>query len=230
MTQGSSTPPKKRIALPVIVEGKYDKIALTSLFEGNIYVTNGFSIFNAKEKQALFRRIAGERGVILLTDPDGGGKQIRSFLLGILPRERVHSLNVPKIAGKERRKSAPSRAGTIGVEGMDRAVLERVFAPFLLDPDDGDASDIPKKSNKMITKVDFFEDHLTGCPDAKRNRQRLARHLSLPDDMTANALLEAANLLLGYEAYKAALVALAENAAKEAEPLSEIASRENGIL
>ena len=90
---------KKKLTLPVIVEGKYDKNTLSQIFDGVIIPVGGFGIFNSKEKQALLRKI-GKDGVILLTDSDGGGKQIRSFLSGILPKDAVHHLYIPKIAGK----------------------------------------------------------------------------------------------------------------------------------
>ena len=189
---------KKKISLPIIVEGKYDKNTLSQIFDCTVLATGGFSVFNSKEKQALLRRICAD-GAIVLTDSDGGGKQIRSFLNSILPKDKIHNLYIPKIEGKERRKSAPSKAGTLGVEGMSREVLERVLAPFTAD---GKNEKETEKSAKMITKVDFFEDKLTGCDNASANRATLCHHCNLPEDMTPNALLEAMNILYGYEEYK----------------------------
>lgn len=185
---------KKKISLPIIVEGKYDKNTLSQIFDCTVLATGGFSVFNSKEKQALLRRICAD-GAIVLTDSDGGGKQIRSFLNSILPKDKIHNLYIPKIEGKERRKSAPSKAGTLGVEGMSREVLERVLAPFALDCK---MEKETEKSAKMITKVDFFEHKLTGFPNSSERRRELCRLAQLPDDMTPNALLEALNLLYGY--------------------------------
>ena len=185
---------KLKISLPIIVEGRYDKSTLSGFVDATIITTGGFSIFNNKEKQALLRRLAGD-GVIILTDSDGGGKQIRAFLQGILPPDRIHNIYIPKIAGKESRKRKPSKSGTLGVEGMDKDTLLRLLSPFA----DGEKS---TKSGKMITKVDFFTDKLTGCEGASENRAILCRECGLPDDMTPNALLEAMNLLYGYEEYK----------------------------
>ena len=185
---------KLKISLPIIVEGRYDKSALSGFLDATIITTGGFSIFNNKEKQALLRRLSAN-GVIILTDSDGGGKQIRSFLSGILPSDKIHNLYIPKIAGKESRKRKPSAAGTLGVEGMDKEIILHLLEPFT----DGKT---PTKEGKMITKVDFFTDKLTGCEGAGENRARLCRECGLPDDMTPNALLEAMNLLYGYEEYK----------------------------
>lgn len=186
---------KVKITLPIIVEGRYDKSSLMGYLDAKIITTDGFSIFNDKEKQALLRRI-GEGGVILLTDSDGGGKQIRKFLQGILPADKIHNLYIPKIEGKESRKRKRSAAGVLGVEGMDKDTILRLLTPFI----EGENKD---KEVKMITKVDFFLDKLTGCESASENRARLCQMCNLPDDMTPNALLEAMNLLYGYDEYKA---------------------------
>ena len=188
---------KPKIKYPIIVEGKYDKNTLSQIFDCTVLVTGGFGIFNAKEKQVLLRRIA-EDGVIVLTDSDGGGKQIRSFLSGILPKDKIHNLYIPKIEGKERRKRGASKAGTLGVEGMEKDVLSRVLAPFIVS-DDGK---IPSfKGERTITKLDLFEHKLTGYPNSSERRAALCRAAALPEDMTPNALVEVMNLLFGYEGF-----------------------------
>ena len=185
---------KVKITLPIIVGGRYDKSALAGYIDANIITTGGFSIFNDKEKQALLRRI-GANGIIVLTDSDGGGKQIRRFLSGILPPDKIHNLYIPKVAGKESRKRKAGKEGILGVEGMEKDTILRLLAPFT----DGEKQ---IKSGKMITKVDFFFDRLTGCEGASENRAALCRICDLPEDMTPNALLEALNLLYTYDEYK----------------------------
>lgn len=71
---------KPTLRYPVIVEGKYDKIKLDSLFNGQILPLDGFRIFKNAEKKAFFRRLAEKTPLIVLTDPDGGGKVLRRFL------------------------------------------------------------------------------------------------------------------------------------------------------
>lgn len=185
---------KYRITLPIIVEGRYDKSALMGFLDARIITTGGFSIFNDKEKQSLIRRI-GEGGIIILTDSDGGGKQIRKFLSSIITSDKIHNLYIPKVEGKEARKKKPSKAGTMGVEGMEKDVILRLLEPFTEGKNQ-------ENVGKMITKVDFFLDKLSGCPDSSQKRRALCKLCDLPDDMTANALLEAMNLLYGYEEYK----------------------------
>ena len=186
---------KKRISLPIIVEGKYDKITLDSVFDCTVITTDGFGIFKSKEKQLLLRRIAKD-GIILLTDSDAGGRQIRSFLKSILPPEKIHNLFVPRIEGKERRKQKGGKEGTLGVEGMPREVLERVLSPFV------SGEKLDTGTVMPVTKLDFFEDGLSGNKDSSKKREQLCLLMNLPTDMTANALLEAVNLLYTREEYK----------------------------
>ena len=200
---------KYKIALPIVVEGKYDKNTLSQIFDATVIYVGGFSVFNSKEKQALIRKIAAN-GIILLTDSDGGGKQIRAFLNGILPKEKVHNLYIPQIKGKERRKSAPSRAGTLGVEGMDRETLVRILSPFIVAEQNGTdphtrVEFCEQKERKMLTKLDFFADGLSGADNATEKRARLALYFELPPDMTANALLEALNIITDYDGYRTAV-------------------------
>ena len=186
---------KIKIALPIIVEGRYDKSCLLGFIDATVITTGGFSVFNNKEKQALIRKLAEAGGVILLTDSDGGGRQIRSFLSGILPSDKIHNLFIPKVPGKEPRKSRPSKSGTLGVEGMEKEVLLRLLSPFAC----GKAEN---KNKKNITKLDFFEDRLTGADNSAKRRSELCRIAGLPEDMTAKSLIEALNLLYTYEEYK----------------------------
>ena len=193
---------KIKISLPIIVEGKYDKNTLLQLFDATVITVGGFGVFNSKEKQCLIRKLS-VNGIIVLTDSDGAGKVIRSFLNGIVPKEKIFNLYIPKIKGKEKRKTSPSKEGYLGVEGMGREELERVFSPFISLPD-GEGV-IPRKSQEMITKVDFYMDKLSGSENSTLRRDELAKYFDLPDGMTANALLDALNILTDKEGYKRAV-------------------------
>lgn len=183
-----------KISLPVVVEGRYDKSTLASVIDARIITLEGFAVFNSKEKQALIRRV-GQGGLILLTDPDGGGTQIRSFIRSILPKDKVYNLYIPKIPGKERRKNAPSRAGLLGVEGMSADLLRELFLPFVGRGRDELCPEDP------VTKMDMYLRGMSGGPDAKTRRAALAEALGLPQDMTANSLLDAINVISGREEF-----------------------------
>ena len=194
---------KLKISMPIIVEGRYDKITLSSIVDAPIIVLDGFSVFNSKQKQQLLLRLAGERGIILMTDSDGGGRQIRSFIASIIPKDKLYHLHIPKIPGKERRKRAPSRSGILGVEGMDRETLARLLSPFV--------SDGEIVLREPITKLDLYRDGLSGGEGSGEKRRILAKSLGLPDDLSANALIEAINLLCGRDGYASAVSSLFGN-------------------
>lgn len=190
-----------RIDRPVVVEGKYDKIRLQSVIDAEIVVTDGFRIFRETEKAALLRRIAEKNGVLVLTDSDGGGLVIRNFINAILPKEKRIHLYIPPIPGREKRKTADSREGLLGVEGMENETLRALFLPYA-----AGKTDAPEK--EPITKLDLYEDGLTGRADSKKKRLALAEAASLPRNLSAGALLEALNLLYDKTSYRALLASL----------------------
>ena len=189
-----------KIPFPVIVEGKYDKLRLESVIEGQILTTDGFGVFSKQEKSMLFRALAEKTPLIVLTDSDGAGKLIRAHLTGAIPQGRLIHLYTPRVAGVEKRKSAPSAEGVLGVEGMERAFLRELFLPYA----DADAV-LRRTSENPLSKVDLYEDGLTGGTDSRARRDTLAEKLGLPAGMTPNALLSALRVLCTYEEYCAAV-------------------------
>ena len=190
---------KLKIPYPVVVEGKYDRLRLLSVMEGQIITTDGFGIFKKQEKLALLRALAARTPIIVLTDPDGAGTLIRAHITSSIPKERLIPLYVPQTKGKEARKKAPSAAGLLGVEGQEVDTLYRLLAPF--------AKDAPV-TRASISKTDLYTSGLTGCADAAARRNKLAAHFSLPSDMTPNALLAALNIITSKQEYEAAVAAL----------------------
>ncbi len=191
---------KLHIPFPVVVEGRYDKIRLSNIIEAQIIPTDGFGLFKKEEKRLLLRRLAEVSPLLVLTDSDGGGRIIRSHLAGMLPPDRILHLYIPQIKGKERRKTKASAAGTLGVEGMDDNLLYELFRPFAATATDGT---LARARENPLSKVDLYEDSLTGAADSARRRDELAARLGLPSGMSANALLEALRLLLTYREYRA---------------------------
>ena len=192
-----------RIREAIVVEGRYDKNTLSQLVDTVILETSGFGIFKDKERLALFRRLAEERGLIILTDPDGAGFVIRNFLKGSIPLDRVKHAYVPDILGKERRKRTPGKEGKLGVEGMRPQQLEqalrRAGATFLDEAADG------AMSRRPITKADLFTLGLSGGPGASEKRRALLQKLALPEHLSPNAMLEVLNALCSYEELAVAL-------------------------
>ena len=189
----------RKVKEVIVVEGRYDKNALSQVVDATVITLGGFSVFNDKEKLDFLRRLAEKQGLIVLTDSDGAGFVIRNYLKGALPKDLVKQAYIPDIYGKERRKRAPGKEGKLGVEGMKPDVLlaslERAGATFL-----DEESDVAPKRDP-ITKADLFALGLTGGQDSSAKRQSLLRKLDLPEHLTANGLLEALNLLYTREEF-----------------------------
>ncbi|MCD7734868.1 MAG: DUF4093 domain-containing protein [Clostridiales bacterium] len=189
-----------KIQEAIVVEGRYDKNTLSQVVDALIIPTDGFGIFKDGEKARFLRRIARERGLIVLTDSDGAGFVIRNHLKGVIPKKQLKQAYIPDIPGKERRKAKPGKEGKLGVEGMRPEVLEaalRRAGATILDEDE--AAPLPRRE---ITKADFFRDGLTGRPDSAARRERLKARLELPQRLTTNGLLEVLNVLYSYEDYE----------------------------
>ena len=185
-----------RIREAVAVEGRYDKAALENVVDTVIVDTAGFGIFSDKKKLELLRRLARARGLVVLTDSDGGGFLIRNFLRGAIDAAYVKHAYIPDVPGRERRKKSPSKEGLLGVEGMRPEVLEaalrRAGATVL-----GEEPE-PARPRPM-TKADLYELGLSGRPDSARRRALVKSALDMPAGLTANALLDVLNVLSGRE-------------------------------
>lgn len=180
----------RRVSQAIVVEGKHDVIRVQSAVDALVVPTDGFRIFKDKEKMAMLRRLAAVRGLIVLTDSDSAGGVIRNHLLSCIPADQVRQAYIPPIAGKERRKSAPSKEGLLGVEGMDAATvvaaLERAGATF-------EGEDAPVHTSLGLTKADWMALGLSGTADSQSRRDRLATALGVPTYLSANRLLELVN-------------------------------------
>lgn len=183
-----------KIKEAIIVEGRYDKITLDSVCDALVVPTYGFSIFTDRERLSYIRSLAEKTGIIILMDSDAAGFKIRNFLKEQIQSGLVRDAYIPALPGKEKRKSRPSREGTLGVEGVSADVLKEV----LLSVATQDESD-----KTPVTEADFYADGLLGNTDAARRRSLLALHLSLPPRLSRKALLSAVNALMTYDDYKA---------------------------
>ena len=185
--------------IPIVVEGKYDKMKLTEVVDATFITTDGFGIFNKKEKLALIKRLS-ENGVVLLCDSDGAGGVIRRYIMSALPRDKIYNLYIPKIEGKERRKKAASKEGTLGVEGMEKALLYEMFSS-LAEKLGFAGGDCAARERVPVTKADFYEAGLTGRANSRAMRDAFCKRAGLPDSMTAPALLGAVNILMTKEEF-----------------------------
>lgn len=188
-----------KIKEAVIVEGKYDKIKLSSLIDGLIIETGGFQIFSDREKIELLRRLADTRGLLILTDSDSAGFLIRNHIQSCIPKEKIRHAYIPDLYGKEKRKLYPSKEGKLGVEGIDPEILlESIRRSGASAIEEAGSSEEKRK----ITKLDLYEDGFSGGADSSKKRQVLLRELGLPERLTAKALVPVLNSLVNYEEYQ----------------------------
>ena len=177
---------KIKISQAIIVEGKYDKIKLSSFIDGVIIVTNGFGIYKDKDIVQLIRYYAQRQGIIVLTDSDTAGFKIRGHIKSIVPKGKIINLYAPEILGKEKRKTQPSKEGKLGVEGINVNVLKALFEKA------GVKGEI-KENPSPVTNLDFFQLGITGQKNSSRLREKLLDKLELPKLVSSKALLEIVN-------------------------------------
>ncbi len=192
-----------KIREAIVVEGRYDKNTLSQIVDAPILETSGFGIFKDRQQMALLRRVAEKRGLIIFTDSDGAGFVIRNYIKSAIPGKFLKHAYIPDIPGKEKRKSAAGKEGKLGVEGMSRDVildaLRRAGASI-----DGEEA----LQSRGITKQDLVEMGLSGSPNAGAKRLALLKRCGLPEHMSANAMVQALNLLYSFEELNGILKAL----------------------
>ncbi len=183
---------KIKLSQVIIVEGKYDKIKLGSVVDAAIICTNGFGIYNDPETVSLIRQYAAASGVIILTDSDSAGLQIRNHIKSIIPQGRIINLYIPEIMGKEKRKSTASREGKLGVEGIDPQLLRELFEKAGL-------NDENSTDRELLTRNDLYTLGLSGKADSSSLRKKLCKELGLPLNLSAKALLDYLNTAFAKE-------------------------------
>ena len=187
-----------KLSFPLIVEGKYDKITLENIVDTLIITTNGFAIFKDKEKSALIRNVSEKcGGVIVMSDSDNAGNMIRAYLKNIIgDKAKIINVYVPSIKGREKRKTKESKEGLLGVEGMQKQVIIEALEKS------GAISEVTRQYDRRITKTDMFLCGLSGGADSSLKRKKLLKALSLPQNLSSNALLDIINTYFSYEEFK----------------------------
>lgn len=178
----------------VIVEGKYDKITLENVIDATFVVTNGFGIYNDKNKQQLVKNLCKKNGAVIITDSDSGGNQIRAFLKNLCGGKNIVNVYLPQIIGKEKRKSTPSKEGFIGAEGMSEDIILEALKKS------GVQSSTIQKETK-ITKADLYSYGLSGSENSKLMREHFCEYVLLPKGLSSNAFLDALNSVFTTEEF-----------------------------
>lgn len=184
-----------KLSQPIIVEGKYDKIALENVVEALIIPTNGFSVFKNREQREMIRTLARRYGVIVMTDSDNAGNMIRAYVKKIVGESNIINVYVPQIKGKEKRKTKSGKEGLLGVEGMTPEILVAALERS------GVTGREVADNSKKITKLDLFELGLSGGENSAEKRKELLNFLSLPTNLSPNAMLDILNAIMTYDEF-----------------------------
>lgn len=185
---------KIKISEAVIVEGKYDKIKLSNILDAFIIETNGFAVFKDKTKLSFIKKLAKERGIIILTDSDHAGFMIRNYISSGVPKEQIKNVYIPDIFGKEKRKNAPSKEGKLGVEGMTKEVIVEALSKAGITSSKSVCSD-------PVTTVDFYDLGLSGGAGSKAKRKALCKALDLPEFLSTSSLISCINNFMTKEEF-----------------------------
>lgn len=185
---------KIKLSEAVIVEGKYDKIKLSNILDAFIIETNGFAVFKDKTKLSFIKKLAKERGIIILTDSDHAGFMIRNYISSGVPKEQIKNVYIPDIFGKEKRKNAPSKEGKLGVEGMTKEVIVEALSKAGITSSKSVCSD-------PVTTVDFYDLGLTGGAGSKAKRKALCKTFDLPEFLSTSSLISCINNFMTKEEF-----------------------------
>ncbi|MCI6254972.1 toprim domain-containing protein [Eubacterium coprostanoligenes] len=185
---------KIKLTEAVIVEGKYDKIKLSNILDAFIIETNGFAIFKDKSKLSFIKKLAKDRGIIILTDSDHAGFMIRNYISSGVPKEQIKNVYIPDIFGKEKRKDTPSKEGKLGVEGMTKEVILASF-------EKAGVSSTSSVCDNPITTVDFYDLGLTGGANSKAKRKAVCKALDLPEFLSTSSLISCINNFMTKEEF-----------------------------
>lgn len=185
---------KIKLTEAVIVEGKYDKIKLSNILDAFIIETNGFAIFKDKSKLSFIKKLAKERGIIILTDSDHAGFMIRNYISSGVPKEQIKNVYIPDIFGKEKRKDTPSKEGKLGVEGMTKEVI-------LASLEKAGVSSTSSVCDNPITTVDFYDLGLSGGANSRAKRKAVCKALELPEFLSTSSLISCINNFMTKEEF-----------------------------
>lgn len=184
-----------KIKEAVIVEGKYDKIKLANLLDTLIIETNGFQIYKDKKRLDFIRQLANERGIVIITDSDHSGFQIRNYISQGIPKDKIKHIYIPDVLGKEKRKAESSKEGKLGVEGIDNDVLIELFQK-------ADIDCTAEDDRELITNYDLFAAGISGGANSKEKKKKFLKILNLPEFLSTNSLLSYLNSSMTKESFE----------------------------
>lgn len=150
---------KPKIKEAIVVEGRDDTIAINNAVEGLTIETHGFGI--RKETWELIEKAAGQVGIIIFTDPDHSGEEIRRKITEKFPNAKQAFLA----------REDATKKGDIGIENAEpEAIIEALNKAKV---------SIEEENEILYTENDLFNAGLSGRPDSKERRELLGKILGI---------------------------------------------------
>jgi len=180
----------------IVVEGKNDAHAVRrALGKVDVVWTEGFGL--TEEKLYFISKMAKTRGVIVCTDPDFAGRQIRERLIKSVPEARHVYLS----------KDVAAKGDDIGLENVSPEEIRKAFSKVLAkdvvmakSPDDQD----------FISIGDMLNNGLIGHPGSAAKRAEVGKVLGIGDTNAKQFLHRVNRLAISREEFLHTLVELRE--------------------
>lgn len=177
-----------RIREAIVVEGKYDRMRLNTLFDTSIIETGGFHVMNDSALKEMIRRFSHTVGIVILTDSDHAGIKLRSYLHSLCQDGKALDAYIPEVPGKEPRKSHPGAEGILGVEGIEPSLLENVVLK---------AVSPVSYDDEPVSFAEWFTAGLSGGTNSAVKRAQFLRRHGLPGSLSNKQALRYLNSILG---------------------------------
>ena len=149
---------KLKIKGAIVVEGRDDTAAVKRAAEALIIETHGFGI--KKETWNIIQKAYENQGIIILTDPDFSGEEIRRKLTARFPDAKQAFLS---------RKDAMKK-DDIGIENAEPEVITEALSK---------AHCTVRSGDDLFTEEDIYRAGLTGRPDSRQRRAEVGRLLGI---------------------------------------------------
>ena len=142
----------------IVVEGKDDERAVKQAIDAEIIITHGFCI-----SETTFQNIEWakeQNGVIIFTDPDTAGENIRNSI-----NARIKGCKNAYLT-----KTEATKKDNIGIENANSKNIIDALKK---------AKCIETKKENIFTIKDLQVNYLAGTPDASQRRQKLGKSLRI---------------------------------------------------
>lgn len=175
----------------IVVEGRDDTAAIRQAVDAVTIETHGFGI--REETWQLIEKAYQTKGIIVFTDPDTAGEQIRRRIMKRFPGAREAFLD----------QERATKAGDIGIENASPQAIREALSKAhgageqgagaaAEHPEHGECPEHGSSLPESFTASDLFSWGLDGMPGASKRRQALGRELGI-GQATAKTFLQRLN-------------------------------------